>query len=286
MSSIIKFKCKEQKIVDGKLEDTGREPEYCVRQPTLPQQREGQKVYNRALNDALSSGAILREKIDEVLESQGLWDEDKRTELKELGIKIARGEKKLSDGGFDFDEAVKLAKDIRKWRLDVLDLMSVRSNLDALTAQGQADQARFNYYASVCLVYNDDQKQVFSSLEDFIDNNITEQAATGSSKLAELIYGVSDDFESQNTEIQFLREFKLVDEKNRYINEDGHLIDEQGRLIDEEGFFVLPDGSRCDIDGNKTDDSKERKPFTRNGKPMNSVEPKKKPGRPKKTDSD
>ena len=266
------FKCKEQKILpDGALETLG-EREFAVRRPTGEQQREGQKVYNRAFTDAISSGCILRARLDEFMRDQGMWDDAKQTQLSELNRKINQGELRLKAGGFEFDEAVKLAKDMRKWRMELRELVANRTELDVNTAEGQADNARFNYFVSVCLVYNDTQKPVFSSLEDYLSQSATEQAVIGATKLAEMLYGLSDDFESQYAENEFLREFGLVDEKNRFINEKGQLVDSEGRLINEDGHYILEDGTLCDIDGNPMDENGnyivERKPFLKNGKPI------------------
>jgi len=266
------FKCKEQRMLpDGTLQ-TLEEREFAVRKPTGEHQREGQKVYNRAFTDAVSSGCILRAKLDEFMREQGMWNDKKQTQLTELNRKINNGERRLQAGGFEFDEAVKLAKDIKKWRAELRELVANRTELDINTAEGQADNARFNYFVSVCLVYNDTQKPVFNSLEDYLSQSATEQAVIGATKLAQILYGISEDFESKYAENEFLRDFGLIDEKNRFINDKGQLVDAEGRLINEDGHYILEDGTLCDIDGNPMDEDGnyivERKPFLRNGEPI------------------
>lgn len=280
-SNVLTFTCKEQTMKpDGELV-TGEEKVFAVRRPSGDIQREGQKVYNRAFRDAVTSGCILRAKLEDFMRDQGMWDDEKQTQVENLNRKISDAERKIRAGGFEYDDAVRLAKENRKTRLKLRGLVSDRTDLDVNTAEGQADNSRFNYFVSACLVYNDTQKPVFRDLDHYLAQSATEQAAIGATKLAQMIYGISDDFEAQYEENKFLREFGLIDDKNRFVNEDGDLVDEDGRLINEDGHFILKDGTLCDMDQNPLDEDGnyivERKPFLRNGKP---IEPPKKKEEP------
>lgn len=275
--NIIVFECNEQEIdSEGLFQETGKKREYCVRRPNAKQQREGQKVYNRAFQESLGSGCILRVKLEDFMREQKIWDDVKQQRLIELNKKINNGERRLRGGGFDLDEAAKLAKEMRGYRGQLRDLVSDRTELDVNTAEGQADNQRFNYLLSACLVYNDTQQPVFSSVDDYIEKAGTEQASMGAQKFAQLWYDLDEDYEAKYEEIKFLRDYGFMNENNHFINEDGKLVDGEGRLVDEEGNYILPDGTRCDIDGNPLDKDGnyivEKKPFTKKGKP---VQPKK-----------
>ena len=241
------------------------EKEFLVRLPNLDEQRQGQKEYNRAWTDAVKSGALLRSKLEDFMQEQGLWDEKKQIEVSELGRKINQKEQVLAKGGIKLSEAKQTALELKKLRAELRELISKRMELDVHTAEGQADNERFNYWVSTCLVYNDTKKPVFSNLEDYLNNASKEHASTGASKLAELLYNLNSNFEDTLEENQFLKEFKFVDDKGRLINKDGHLVDEEGRLIDEEGYYVDKDGKRVDVDGNPIDEEGnygfERQPF-------------------------
>lgn len=241
------------------------EREFLVKLPNLDQQREGQKEYNRAWTDAVKSGALLRSKLEDFMKEQNLWDKDKEKEVTELGRAINQKEQVLAKGGIKLSEAKETALELKKLRSDLRELISKRMELDVHTAEGQADNARFNYWVSTCLVYNDTKKPVFSDLDDYLTHSSKEHAVTGASKLAELLYNLNSDFEDKLEENQFLKEFNFVDDKGRLINEDGHLIDSEGKLIDEEGYYVDTEGKRVDVDGNPIDDEGnykfERQPF-------------------------
>lgn len=258
----------------------GTEHELLVKLPTAEQQREGMRVYNRSFADAAGSGAMLRIELEDFMRKRKLWNDEKQQELADLQTKVNHGQKRIKDGGFDFEEAIELAKSIRKWRMEIRELISERTEMDTVTAEGQADNARFNYYVSCCLVYNDSGKPVFKDMEDYNNNAATDHAAAAATKLARLMYGLAEDYESSLEENEFLKEFGLVDEKNRFVNSEGKLVNEKGDLINEEGRRINDKNELIDDEGNVIDEKgryvvKNRKPFLgKDGKPM--TPPKKK----------
>ena len=262
-------------VFQAKINDQMRD--FSVLSPTFHHQREAQKVYNKAFKDAVNSGALLRVKLDDFMEEQNIWNEEKQAKLKTLQNEIATAERKLQEGGFSFDEAVAMAKATRTKRVKLRELISQRTELDVHTAEGQADNARFNYYVSACTMFADNQKPAFSGLEDYLNKAGEEYSVKAAEKMAQLLYGLDDNYESRYGENQFLQEFGLVDKKNRFVNEDGDLVDEDGRLINEDGFYIMADKKTlCDRDGNPIDEEGnyivERKPFL--DKDGNPVQPK------------
>jgi len=243
----------------------GTMKQILVRKPNMVQQREGQKIYNRAFNDAISSGALLRAKLDDFMRDQNMWDDKKQEELGKISEEIISIEKSIAKGGIKLSEAKKLAIKLRGLRLDLRDMIAQRTELDVHTAEGQADNARFNYWVSSCLVYNDNQKPVFNNMDDYLNNQAEDYAVQGASKLASLLYNLSENFDDSYEENKFLREFGFADSENRLVNEEGKLVDETGRLINEKGHYIDEDGNRVDKDGLKLDDdgnySFDRSPF-------------------------
>ncbi|NBO23387.1 hypothetical protein EBU94_08645, partial [bacterium] len=133
----------------------GVEKHFLVRSPSLNDQREAQKAYNQAFTDAIKSKSVVRAKMDDLLEEQGLWNKEKQAKFSTLQQELLDGEKRLAKGGFSLSEAKKLALQMKEVRAEIRDLISVRTSLDNHSAEGQADNARFNYLVSVALVYND-----------------------------------------------------------------------------------------------------------------------------------
>lgn len=249
------------------------EREILVKSPSIENQREAQKAYNQAFTDAIKSKSVVRARLDDILQEQGLWDNEKQAKFTELQKRILDGEKKLAKGGFSLNEAKDLAIEIKNCRDQIRDLISVRTSLDTHSAEGQADNARFNYLVSVCVVYNDTKEPVFNNLENYLNRATESVALLGAQNLANMLYGLDNDYESNLPENKFLKKYKfvddklrLIDKKGRLIDADGKLIDEEGRFIDEQGNYVDKFGNRIDKDGDYVVDPQ---PFLdENGKPI------------------
>jgi hypothetical protein len=231
----------------------GKEKTFLVRSPSLHDQREATKIYNQTFSEALKSKAVVRAKLDDLLVEQGLWDGIKQAKFTDLQSKILEGERKLAKGGIQLSEAKKIALDMKKNRESLRDLIAVKTNLDTHTAEGQADNARFNYLVSACTVYNDTKDPYFKSYEDYNNRAADSVAILAAQNLAGMLYGLENDYEEKLPENKFLKQYKFVDDKLRLINKDGKLVDEDGRLVDENGRFINDKGEFVDKDGNVVD---------------------------------
>jgi hypothetical protein len=236
-----------------KLEVDGSEKEFLVRSPSLDNQREAQKVYNQAFTDAIKSKSVVRAKLDDLLEDQGLWNDEKQAKFTELQRELLDGEKRLAKGGFSLNEAKDLAIKMKTIRDEIRELISVRTSLDNHSAEGQADNSRFNYLVSVCLVYNDTKQPVYKNMEEYLNSSTDKVAISGAQNLANMLYGLDNDYESNLPENKFLKKFKFVDNKLRLVDKKGRLIDREGRLLDESGRFIDEEGNFIDKFGNKVD---------------------------------
>lgn len=260
-----------------KIQD--KETTFLVKMPNLQNQREGQKVYNQAFSDAVKSGSIVRAKLDDLLTEQGLWDDNKQARFLAIQKELNDSEKKLAVGGISLKEAKNIAISMKRVRDELRDLISVKTNLDTHTAEGQADNARFNYLVSCCVVYNDSKKAYFSSYEDYLNRSSDPVGILGAQKLASMLYGLDSDFEKKLPENKFLLEYKFVNDDLRYVNKEGKLVDEDGRLVDATGRYVNEEGKFVDRDGNLVDEKGDYivnfSPFTDDdGKPVVLEQPK------------
>ena len=241
------------KTEDITIEINGEKKVFTVRSPSLTEQREGQKVYNTAFTDAIKSNSVVRAKMDDVLEEQGLWNSEKQKKYSALQQELIEGEKKLAKGGFSLTEAKKLALKMRQIRMEIRDLISVRTSLDNHSAEGQADNARFNYLVSACVVYKENDKPYFKDLADYMDRQDDPVALEGAQKLANMIYGLDNNFEKNLPENKFLKKYKFVNEDLRFIDKQGRTVDSEGRLVDENGRYIDNEGNFVDKDGNRVD---------------------------------
>jgi hypothetical protein len=228
----------------------GKEVNFTVRSPSLQDQKEATKVYNQSFSDALKAKAVVRAKLDDLLVEQGLWDGIKQAKFSQLQADILDGERKLAKGGISLKEAKDIALKMRKTREDLRELISVKTSLDTHTAEGQADNARFNYLVSACTVYTDSKEPYFKNFEDYNNKSADPIAILAAQNLANMLYGLENDYEEKLPENKFLKQYKFIDSKLRLINKDGKLVDETGRLINEQGRYVNASGQFVDKDGN------------------------------------
>ena len=230
-----------------------KEVEFLVKSPTLQDNREAQKVYNQAFTDAIKSKSVVRAKLDDLLSDQGLWDNEKQAKFTGLQKELSDGEKRLAKGGFGLNEAKDLAVRMKVIRDDIRDLISVRTSLDNHSAEGQADNNRFNYLVSACVVYNDTKQPYFKDMEDYLNRATEEVSLKGAQILANMMYGLDNDYEKNLPENKFLKKYKFVDDNLRLVDKKGRFIDAEGRLVDENGRFINDSGDFVDKFGNLVD---------------------------------
>lgn len=216
----------------------GEEVEFEIKEASLADQRESQKVYNQAFSDAIKSGCIVRGRLEQLLKDQNLWSEDKDRELAALQTKVSNQDKILAKGGISLKQAKNIAMNMRDLRDEMKVLVSSKTNLDSHTAEGQADNARFNYLVSVCVVYTDTKKPYFNTYLEYLNNSSSDVGVVGANKLASIMYGLDSDYEKKLPENKFLLQYKLVNDKLEYIDEKGRTTDSEGRLVNKNGRYI------------------------------------------------
>lgn len=225
----------------------------AVKTPDRNDLREADKIHNQTFKDALDSGAILRIKLDKVLIDQGIWDKNKEAGVKALQKEISDYEKILFvKGGIKLKDARDIAISMAEKRNELKEILAERNALEAMTAESQADNARFNFIVSRCVVYNDTKKPFFKDYADYLNNAGSDAAQKGAHLLVSLMFGLGN-YEEELPENKFLKKYKFVDDKFRLINKDGKLIDKEGRLIDEDGRYIDENGNFVDKEGSKVD---------------------------------
>lgn len=288
---------KSNKIV---FEVNGKE--YAILKPTAQKNEDATMEYNRVFSKALQSGALLREKLDEFMRHQGLWDDEKQMEYINYISEINEMEKSLQAGGIKLSDAKGIAFDMKSSRLSLQTLIASRNSLDVNTAQGQAENSRFNHLLVSCLVYNDSGEAVYSDVEEYSSKSDDPVAIGAAENFAGQYFGLDNDYEKNLPENKFLSKFKFTDDEGRMIDKEGNFVDFTGRAVDKNGRYVDEEGNFVDVDGNSVDENGnyivESKPFLdddgnelgTDGTPIAKEEEpkkeaKKRRGRPKKTES-
>ena len=212
--------------------------EIQLKSPGPAEIRDSQIEYNKAFRKALDSGALLRQKLSDYMEEQGIWNEEKQKKHDNFVKEISQKEEMLNIGGIKLSDAKRIALELRVLRYDFREFISERNILDQNSVEGQADNARFAELVRLCMINPKTKKPFFETQKDYDTASDQQWVINASSELASMIYGLDPNYDNKLTENKFLKEFKFVDEDLRLVNEDGHLVDTTGRLIDENGRFV------------------------------------------------
>jgi len=232
---------KNKRIKIDSVDLDGKKQEIYLQLPAAEENKSAQLAYNKAFKEALQSGAILRQKLQKVMNEQGIWDDDKEHLYQGILKDINAGEKELSKGGISLSEAREKALEMRRKRVEFRSLISERSSMDSNTAEGQADNERFSHLVYICLK-NSSGKVFFKNKEEYEDNANQPYVIEAAGQLAEKLYGLDPDYDRNLPENKFLESYKFSDTATRLINKEGHLIDVDTkgdeRLIDENGRFV------------------------------------------------
>lgn len=231
------------------LNSKGEEVRIVVKSPTAKQMNEAQLVYNKALRAAIDSGAYLREGLNKHLVEQGFWDDDKAEREKAIYEEMADLEYELNKGGIKLSDAKDKALTLRGLRYELRELLTERLNHDALTAEGQAENKRFDYLVAVCSINELTQKPLFEDVDDYYSKQGEPYSADCAGNLGSLIYGLNADADADLTENKFLKRFNFIDDQYRLVNEDGDLVDREGNRVDELGRPINEEGQALRHDG-------------------------------------
>jgi hypothetical protein len=258
-------------------DDAKKDVTVIVKRPSIAQTTEGQMVESRVFNEGIRGGNITRGGLRDHMLKTGEWDKSKDEELKQLGIKVLAGERQLARGGrdatgkkFTKDQGRQLCIDIRNWRHEQLVLLARSRELDSHTVEGKAENAKFDYFMSVC-IFNEDETVHFKDVEDYLTKSILENMYINlaAGELANMIYNYDPEHEKKRGEHKFLVKYGyaredggLVNDDKKLIDDDGKLVDDDGRLVDEKGEYVDINGDRVDKEGSPIEDFVEFEDYT------------------------
>lgn len=241
-------------VVDGNVS-------VLVKKPNKKNLDDAHMVFVAAWRKAVENKAILREKLNDYLVDQGLWDKDRQKKYEDVLNDINAKELVLKKGGIPLIKAKETAFELKRLRDDFRNLIAVRTSYDSYTAEGFAENAKFDYLVSVCVLDPHTNLPVFKDVEDYNERGSEAWAVKAASQLASFLYNLDPEYEANLVENKFLVRHNFVDDQGRLINKDGHLIaigpDNKERLINADGDYiaydengvaykVLYDGSRAE----------------------------------------
>ena len=160
------MKDKNSRVVES-VDKNGDPVKVGVKPPSSDNYRDSQLVYNAAFRAALDSGALLKQKLNDYMEDQDIWNDDKEKEYEKVSNGIRDKESILKGGGIRLSEAKDIAIELRDLRTEFRDLLSEKNALDTNSAEGQADNARFVELVRLCIVNPDTDQPLFPDQKDY-----------------------------------------------------------------------------------------------------------------------
>jgi len=222
----------------------GNNVKVIVRSPTVEDYKDSQLEYNKAFRDALDSGALLRQRLTDYMREQGIWNDEKQKKSEEYVSRIRAMEDKLKGGGIRLSEAKDIALSLKEIRSEFQLFLAEKNSLDSASAEGQADNARFNKLVRLCVLDPNTNKPFFkreskkAEEEAYSASQSEPWLVEASAELANMLYGLDPDYNNNLEENKFLKEFRFVNEEYQFIDKDGHPTDSDGRLLNEDGRYV------------------------------------------------
>jgi len=234
---------KKQRIVES-VDSNDNPVKVIVRSPTVDDYKDSQLEYNKAFRNALDSGALLRQRLTDYMREQGIWNDEKQKKSDQYVEQIRGMEEKLRAGGIRLSEAKDIALKLREVRAEFQLFLAEKNSLDSASAEGQADNARFNKLVRLCVLDEKTKLPFFKRDSKNAEEEAYNASASepwlieASAELANMLYGLDPNYNENLEENKFLKEFKFVNEDYQFIDKDGHPTDSEGRLVNDDGRYV------------------------------------------------
>lgn len=246
----------KNKVVTVKLED-GHEMKILIKKPQGPVLNEAQRIGAKVWTDCIKDGIMTKQELGILMKEKQIWGDKQEKIQSRLNQEIAELEKRLFINGgkkLKKSEAKKIAIEMRVKRNELRRLISEKLSLEQNTAESISDNAKFDFMVSKCTYDESGNRPIYNSIQDYNDNSDSPTAFAAASALAELIYSLDKDFESNLPENKFLITQHLVNEDLALVNSNGETVDIEGRRINENGYYINDKGERTDVDGNLLDE--------------------------------
>jgi len=239
----------------------GKDLELAILKPSNRALQEGQRHYNLKLADVVRRAGegyeslISRHQLDEYLKKIGVWTAADQVTFQRMNLQVRECELKLKQGGIKLCEARQLALRMRDLRFSLVELYARRQMFDNTTMEQEAENHRFKFLMTQCVVHAETGEPFFKDVADYDEQDGEDHVADAARALAAEMYGYDPKAADHTFENQWLRKQGFMNEDGVLVNGDGAMVDRTGRLINEHGQYVDQQGNPIDVEGNRVDDA-------------------------------
>jgi hypothetical protein len=234
----------------------GKEVELSLRNPKGEDVREADKIKSIAYNDALYNQKMpLASQAREEAIKRKIWNEEKQLQLMNYEKELIESERLLTKdrtlklggpGNDDPNTMFNIALKCQELREKIARLKTIFSEMESKTVEGYSENERLNYLIYATTVYKDSGTRFFESFDDFKNATFYTEDNSEKNNVAIMAYaqyqlklfGEYQKSADTNPENKFLKRFKFVDDKGRFLNKDGKLVNLSGQVVDEDGNLL------------------------------------------------
>lgn len=154
----------------------GAEMEFELIQPTDLLERESEMEYRKAYSAAIKEGVLPREKMRDIFKEHGIWTQEDEDQFMSLVKQISVLNVKLDNAvkqGQD-DECIKLAGEMGKLRIQMLQLFTIQQSAYMQSCEGYAEIVRLEALMASCVVIKANKQRYWKNYRDYVierDNN-------------------------------------------------------------------------------------------------------------------
>ena len=242
----------KSKEIEVEKED-GSKVKIVVKRPNANLINKAQMIGAKVWTESVKDGLFTKISLNDFMRENGIWDESKEEKQESITDNIKLLERQIALGvdgrKLKVSEGKRKAIELRQLRIELRRLISEKIGLEANTAEGLADNAKFNYLVANC-TFTDGGQKVYKTLAEYDENSDDEVAFAAAATLGQMMYNLDSSYEEELPENQFLKKFNLVDEDLSLVDKSGNRVDVDGTKVNDKGWLVNDSGDRIDRDGN------------------------------------
>ena len=154
----------------------GAEMEFELIPATDLLERESEMEYRKAYSAAIKEGVLPREKMRDIFKEHGIWTQEDDDQFMSLVKEISALNIKLDNAakqGMD-DECIKLAGEMGKLRIQMLQLFTIQQSAYMQSCEGYAEIVRLEALMASCVVIKVNKQRYWKNYRDYVierDNN-------------------------------------------------------------------------------------------------------------------
>lgn len=242
-----------KRIIVDTVDNENKPLRLAIIRPTNKINQEANMAYNLKMAELIRKGSqdnsqrlLLRSELEEYLIELGIWTAKDVSEVEKLVFEIRAHELVLKKGGIKVSEGRSIALKMAEKRQMILEKHSKRLQFDSITIESQAENFRFEFLLTKCLVKADTGTPFVKNLNEYAEQEDTTAIIDGAKVLANMVYGLEDNINKNMFEIKWLKDAGMINEKGQYTLPDGKLVDRYNRLVNEDGRYINTEGQMVD----------------------------------------